>query len=77
MVHGLKAEENMPQIPLIKPIEIARDCYLRGETDAAQAIFDLIKLARAFHKINMAYRVQASPPGKAIDTSNELNWMID
>lgn len=63
--------------PQRKAIEVAGDCARRGETEAAKTIGNLVDLAKAYQKINMAYRTNGRPPEKALDVSARLSFMIE
>jgi hypothetical protein len=63
--------------PQRKAIEVAADCARRGETEAAKTIRNLVDLAKAYQKINIAYRTGGRPPDKALDCSAEFGFMIE
>ena len=60
-----------------RAIKVAGDCARRGEAEAAVTICNLIALAKAFQKINMAYRVGSHPGKKALDISSKFCWLIE
>lgn len=62
--------------PSRKAIEVAADCALRGEAEAAAVIRDLLELARAQEKLLCAYRVGKRPADKTLDTIGRLIWRI-
>lgn len=63
--------------PQRKAIEVAADCAKRGETEAAKTIRNLIDLARAYQKLNVAYRNNGRRSEKALDVSARLSFMIE